>query len=554
MIPLFYILRSTLVGLLLLGAVAANAQAPAWQRALVLGQAAGDISSLGGVQADGAGNLLIVGSFTGSVVVGNTRLTSTGADDLFVAKWSRATNSFIWAISAGGSGSDFVQATTFSNGSLYLTGMFKSPTCTFGTTVLTNAGSGSQDIYVAKVLDAGSSGSFGWAQRAGGNFSDSSTGICVTATGVFIAGVYSGTATFGSITLPSGGGFVAKISEAGTTAGFAWAQQTGSLVNALAASGSSIYLIGNFSSSPVTFGAITLTSAGGSDVFVLKMTDTGTGGNFVWGIRAGGTGTEAGFGAAASGASVYVAGFFASATCAFGSSTLASAGTMDAYLAKVTDFGASGAFVWGRRVGGTGDDYAVAATAQGNNIYLTGSFSSPTVDAGATVLANAGTGASSDVFLAHLVDNGASGDFAWAQQAGGAGNDNGAAAAISGTEVALVGRVAPPASFGPLALTSASAAVGFLATLTDATALPTAAPAAAQPQWSLVPNPARTTVRLVGAGPGTLTLFDALGRVVRAYSSDAGSVFDVADLPKGLYVARLERSGEATTLRRLLVE
>jgi hypothetical protein len=543
-----------LTGLLLLGAAGANAQAPAWQSALVLGQAAGDDSRLTLTQADGTGNLFIAGTFSGSVTVGGTRLTSAGSQDIFVAKWSRATGGFVWAVRAGGSGAEVLQAMAANSGSLYLTGMFNGPTCAVGGTMLANAGTGSQDIFVAKLTDAGSSAGFTWAQRAGGTFNDSSNGIGVTAAGVFIAGSYSGpAAAFGTITLTAGGGYVAKLTESGGTAGFAWAQQAGSLINAIAVSGTNVYLVGNFGGAAVTFGAITLTNAGGNDIFVAKLTDAGASGAFVWAVRAGGPGTEAGLGAAAAGASVYVTGYFTSPTCTFGSSTLTNVGGQDAYVAKLTDAGASGAFVWGQRLGGTGNDYALSLTVQGSNVYVPGSFSSPTVDAGSTTLANAGAGF--DVFLAHLTDVGPSGTFTWAQRAGGTGNDYASAVSISGTEVYFAGEVAPPASFGAIALASPSAGVGFLASVTDATALATAS-SAAKPAWSLSPNPATASVRLVSAVKGTLTLRDVLGRVARVYAvpaAPAGAVLDVADLPKGVYVGQLAVGGNSYT-RRLVLE
>ena len=70
----------------------------------------------------------------------------------------------------------------------------------FGTTSL--ASTGSFDIFAAKLADSGSSASFSWAQRAGGNSGDFCYAVAVNGPNVYVAGFSnSSTATLGSITL-----------------------------------------------------------------------------------------------------------------------------------------------------------------------------------------------------------------------------------------------------------------------------------------------------------------------------------------------------------------
>lgn len=87
-------------------------------------------------------------------------------------------------------------------------------TATFGATTLPNAGS--QDVFVAKV-DA--TGSWIWATHAGGTGNDVGYGVSALADATaIITGDLSGTATFGATTLTGAGGmnmFVAKISATG---------------------------------------------------------------------------------------------------------------------------------------------------------------------------------------------------------------------------------------------------------------------------------------------------------------------------------------------------
>ncbi|MBO2010264.1 hypothetical protein [Hymenobacter negativus] len=58
--------------------------------------------------------------------------------------------------------------------SLYVAGGFKSPTASFGSNTLTNADASgnSNDVFLVKLTDAGSTGSVAWAQRAGGTDDD----------------------------------------------------------------------------------------------------------------------------------------------------------------------------------------------------------------------------------------------------------------------------------------------------------------------------------------------------------------------------------------------
>jgi hypothetical protein len=83
-------------------------------------------------------------------------------------------------------------------------------------------------------------------------------------------------------------------------------------------------------------------------------------------------------------------------------------------------------------------------------------------------------------------------------------------------------------------------------------------PAAAQPGFEVFPNPARTvaTVRVpAGNNAATLTLTDALGRVVRTQSATAGRdyPYDLAGLAPGVYALRMQ-AGAAVATQRLIIE
>jgi len=189
----------------------------------------------------------------------------------------------------------------------------------------------------------------------------------------------------------------------------------------------------------------------------------------------------------------------------------------------------------------------VSATAVdvAGSVFLVGSFRNAVVLGGTTLTGLEGY----DVFVAKF--NPASNQFVWAQRAGGTGNDEPTALAVSGTSVYVAGSfTSPAAGFGtntpinPYPNTSVNnTTLGYLASLTDPTLTATAAAALLRETAALFPNPARHTAilrRPTGAPGAPLTLTDALGRAVRRYPAPAGpnAVLNLGGLPAGLYLLR----------------
>jgi acyl CoA:acetate/3-ketoacid CoA transferase alpha subunit len=435
-------------------------------------------------------SVYVAGYFTGpTAAFGTTTLTNAGLDEVFVAKLTDAgsTGSFAWALRAGGTGLDRATSLAVSGTSVYVAGGVSSVTADFGAITLPTSSGNYQayDLFVAKLTDTGATGSFAWAQRAGGTDSD-----------------------------------------------LAWA---------LAVSGTSVYVAGNFISSTAYFGAATLTNsgnAGTTDAFVAKLIDAGSTGSFVWAQRAGGTDYDIVKALAVSGASVYVVGDFGSPTAGFGTTTLTNTGRDDVFVAKLTDTGATGSFAWAQRAGGTGQDRATSLAVSGTSVYVAGNFDSPTASFGSITLTTVASNSTFNLFVAKLTD---AGSFVWAQQAAGASAN---ALAVSGTSIYVAGDFGiSTASFGSITLVSPSAnTLGFLAVLADATLTATAA-GQSLVLMRLYPNPARYTTTLllpVGTTSTPLTLTDVQGRSVRNYPtpSGPGAVLDLCGLPAGFYLLR----------------
>lgn len=395
---------ATLLGLLS-GVGAAHAQAPAWERVAAGNQvaASGNFSQVNATATDGNGNVYVAGNFSGTVSFGGTALTSAGASDAFVAKWNSAANRFEWAQRAGSAGFDYA------------------------------------------------------------------TSVAVAGTSVYVGGYFADAIAFGSTTLTTAGpnpgavaAFVAKLADAGTTSRFVWAKSAGQYVEALAVAGANVYVAGSFSAATAGFGATTLANAGASDVFVAKLVDAGNDAVFAWAQPAGGAGGDVARALAVNGANIYVAGDFASATATFGSTPLplspaSGAFSSDAFVAKLADAGATGAFVWARSAGGAGSDGARALAVSGTSVYVAGDFISARATFGNTPLTNTSAAGTADIFTAKLTDAGSTGAFAWAQRAGGTGNDFAWGLAAVGPAVYVGGSfTAATASFGGFTLTNAS--------------------------------------------------------------------------------------------------
>lgn len=287
-----------------------------------------------GIAADSAGNVVVTGGMDVSSIgvdFGGGRLYSAGFQDVFLVKYS-ATGQHLWSQRFGGTGSESGAAVAVdSAGNIFVTGSFEG-SVNFGGGSLTSAGV--KDIFVAKYSSAGA---HIWSKRFGGSGYDYANGIAVDSAGdVVVTGKFQNSISFGGSTLTSAGGddaYLVKLS--GATGGHVWSKRFGS-TNADNGAGvavdgnNNVAVTGHFNGS-VDFGGGALTSTN-FDIFVAKYDSAGT---HLWSRRFGGAGDQ--FGARVAMArtgEVSVTGFFAS-TVDFGTGTLTSAGAYDAFLASI---------------------------------------------------------------------------------------------------------------------------------------------------------------------------------------------------------------------------
>ncbi len=154
-----------------------------------------------GICLDGLGNIYVVGDYKGSAQFGTHTLTSTGTYDLFIAKYDTSGNC-LWAINGGSSDIAYGTAITYLSGNLYMTGGFTSSLTLGSTTVTSN---GDKDIFTAKY---NLSGNPQWVKSAGGVTLDQGNAITTDGVGkVYVTGMFSNNATFGSTVKTSNGGY-----------------------------------------------------------------------------------------------------------------------------------------------------------------------------------------------------------------------------------------------------------------------------------------------------------------------------------------------------------
>ena len=295
-----------------------------------------------------------------------------------------------------------------------------------------------------------------WATAMGGTKDDWGTGIGLDAKGnVYVAGRFQDTATFGTTQLTSKGGndiFLAKLTPSGTVE---WAISQGGpntdYVHDGAVDGAgNTYITGSFYSS-TTIGTTSLTATGGQDFFVAKLDPSG---KVAWVASGGGTSGDAGRGIAVdSSGNVYVVGSFYS-KASVGTKILNAAGSNDIFLAV---YSSAGALKQVTSAGGTGDDQprdlAVDST---GNMYVAGYFGG-TTSLGKTYTA----GGLQDVFVAKFDT---AGKVVWGTAAGGGGMDGAYAITVNNLgESFIAGNFEKTATFGSKKLTSGGGNDGFVA-------------------------------------------------------------------------------------------
>ena len=229
-----------------------------------------------GIAMDTSNNIYITGKSNVGMNFGSITHTG-GLEDIFVAKLSSTGWSWVANATAGGSiGYSIPEDIKIdSNDDIYITGTYYSQ-ATFGTTSTTS--NGANDIYLAKL--SSSTGQWIMATSIGGPDYDGIAGggmsIDYQSNSIYVTGYFHGTITIGNYNLTSYGQadiFLAKLSKTGT---WSWAIGGGGSNYeyargvALDSSGH-IYVTGYLQSNRVYFGSISQQVSGSTNSFVVSI-------------------------------------------------------------------------------------------------------------------------------------------------------------------------------------------------------------------------------------------------------------------------------------------
>lgn len=324
------------------------------------------------IAADQDGNVYTTGYFHGKVDFdpgpAKAVLTSNSSADIFIQKLD-ANGNFLWVKQMGGNKHEEVHAMAVDNtGAVYITGYFRgSPD--FDPGPGEEHLSSHDDWFDIFVLKLNAQGKLCWAKDMGGADMDRGNDIAVDNLGnVYITGMFEGEADI----------------------------NPGS-------------------------GTAHLVSYGQADIFLIKLD---TAGHFQWARHAGGKFNDEGESVATDAqGNIYLTGTFTGKVdfdhSHHGTDELHATGDVDLFVQKLDP---QGNHLWLEHIERNGEDlqYHLEVSPVGD-VFLTGSFHGQLdFDPNAAHTANLHSAGGEDIFIKKLNTNG---EFLWAKQVGGAGND-----------------------------------------------------------------------------------------------------------------------------------
>jgi hypothetical protein len=436
-----------------------------------------DGDSCAGVAVDAAGAAYVTGKTTSPdfpTTPGAFDTTYAGGfgSDAFVTKVNAAGSGLVYSTFLGGTDNDNgADIAVDGSGRACVTGAVVASSISSGSNFPTTPGAfdttfnhgfgGGSDAFVTKLSVAGSG--LVYSTFLGGSGTDSGAAIAVDATGAaYVTGATGSSnfpttagafdTTFNGIGASDSDTFVTKVGVSGSALGYStflggvFTIGSGSegLAIAVDASGAA-YVTGQTTSPdfPTTPGAFDTTFDGGIDVFVTKLSSSGSG--LVYSTYIGGTGGDYCYGVAvdATGAA-YVTGSTASSnfpTTPGAFDTTFDGGGSDAFVTKLNASGSG--LVYSTYIGGTGNDdgTGIAVDATGA-AYVTGGTSSgsgfPTTPGAFDTTLN-----SSDAFVTKLNATGSA--LVYSTLLGGTGGERGVGVAVdAGGAAHVVGGTLSP--------------------------------------------------------------------------------------------------------------
>jgi len=485
------------------------------------------------------GDLLVAGSFEGTLMLGNEVLTAEEKEDVYLVKLDE-NGMPIWGVSGGGVDVDETKAIGEDDaGNIYWTGTYWRE-ITFGGQKLTSQG-GTKAIFIVKYT---SSGQLIWAKKLSATGLKDIGDLAVDSqNNVYLTGYFGGELTLPGATLSAKGEadlFVAKINGEGETLWATAVGETGFIrgINVIAGENNDVYVSGYFKGQLIASMDTIETKTSDNDVFIARFDQTT--GAPVWGRKAGGVHEDFCTGLAIDETGhLYVSGYYYGVlTLGEGIEVQATGFSDNFYLLKYADTGQP---QWAKTFGGEGLVHAIDLQYRDGELLLGGYFRDQ-LTINSTSLTSA---ANFDTFLATY--SSANGAFRQLWQLPSSGfmllsklrylDEN---------HHVVIGSFTETATFSPLSLTSTGAYNAFISKGSQMTTS-LSSPQSLRSPITLFPNPASNRLYIQTAlRDYQVTIFTPFGQAL--FSGGAETAIDLSDLPTGSYFLSIQHQSGRQTL------
>ena len=273
-------------------------------------------------------NVFVSGSYRNTLKYETDSISAVNNTDIFILNLDTAAN-FGWLKTAGGKGFEYPRSIAASDNLLFVSGQFLD-TCYFDNQFV--IGQKSSDVFTAAY---NTNGDVKWVKAGLGNYGNYPNAMCADKSGnAYITGCFGQTLTFDNFTLTCNGMvdfFVAKYDSNGNCK---WARNEGGTSYdqgfGISADYSGIVVTGFFND-VTKIGGIKFNGPGGNDIFIAEFE---TNGAFKWAKIAGGMNWDFAEGVCKTANSVYVTGYI-NGSGSFGPISFTSKGKNDIFICKI---------------------------------------------------------------------------------------------------------------------------------------------------------------------------------------------------------------------------